>query len=170
MEENNNIKEVSGETEIAYDKVRKIHKQVFTEMMAYKDSLSYLNNEEAYNNIKKVVDYFKEKVLYHFDWEEQKVFPIALAIGDLNYKQIVRELQMQHILIISKFDIIADIIFRYGFSFTDEKIKNEFIRVSKEMIGLILQHAQKEDADLFPFLENKGIKLDLRNGGRDMSR
>ncbi|MBU1124564.1 MAG: hemerythrin domain-containing protein [Candidatus Omnitrophica bacterium] len=146
----------------AFDKVREEHKEVSEQMWMLKKSLQYLNDEEAYSNIRKVIDFFKDSVLKHFEWEEHEVFPIALAIGDLEIKQVVRELQQQHIFIISRFDIIADIIMKYGFSLNNE-MKNKFIETSKEMLGAVLQHAQKEDKELFPFLEDKNVDLNFDN-------
>ncbi len=97
------------------------------------------------------MDYFKSTILKHFEWEEHDVFPIALAIGELEIKQVVRELQQQHIFITSKFDILADIIIKHGFVFNDEKIRNKFIDTSKEMLGMVLQHSHKEDEKLYSF-------------------
>jgi hemerythrin-like domain-containing protein len=152
-------KKAGKENVTVLDKAKKEHKQISEEMELLKISLPYLNKEESYNNVRKVINFFKEHGLSHFEYEEREIFPIALAIGDLEIKQIVRELQQQHIIIISKFDIIIDIISKHGFSFHDERTKNKFIEVSKEMLGLILQHAHKEDTELFPYLEDRGIDI-----------
>ena len=145
------------------DKVKEVHKQVSEQMWLLEKSLQYLNSEEAYNNVRKVTDFFKSTVLKHFEWEEHEVFPIALAVGDLEIKQVVRELQQQHIFIISRFDIIADIIVKYGFSFYDDKVKSKFIQTAREMLELVLQHAHKEDIELFPFLEDKKVNIDFKS-------
>ena len=154
-------KKNNKERETVLDKVKKDHKRISEEMELLKVSLPYLNGEEAYNNVRKVINFFKEKGLSHFEYEEREIFPVVLAIGDLEIKQMIRELQQEHILIISKFDIMSDIIFKHGFSFHDEKTKNKFIEISREMLGLILQHARKEDTELLPYLEDKGINIKI---------
>jgi len=146
-----------------FDKVKEAHKQITEQMWLLESALPYLNKEESYNNARKVTDYFKNTILRHFEWEEREVFPVALAVGDLDIKLIVRELQQQHIFIISRFDIIADIILKYGFSFNDEKVKSKFIQSGKEMLESVLQHAHKEDEELFPFLEDKNVNIDFKS-------
>ncbi len=121
-----------------------------------------LYDGDAQDNIKEVVKFIKETLFPHFEWEERKVFPIALVIGDLGVKQVVRELQQQHIMAMSKFDIMTDLLLKYGFSFSDEKIKERFIDTAKEMIEVVLENARKEDEALFPFLLDKQVELDFK--------
>lgn len=90
---------------------------------------------------------------------------LRLAIGDIDIKQVVRELQQQHIFIISKFDILSDIIVKHGFAFNDEKIKSKFIDTSREMLKAVLQHSDKEDEELYPFLQNKNVDIDFQRPG-----
>jgi GTP-binding protein EngB required for normal cell division len=85
-----------------------------------------------------------------------------LVIGELEIKQVVRELQQEHILILSKLDKLKDIIFKYGFSFYDEKVEGEFMGLAKEAIELLLKNARKEDEELFPYLEEKGMNIKKR--------
>lgn len=148
----------SGARETAYDQVRNTHKRILEEMLMLKSLLPYLNDERSYDNLRKVMDFFKEKVLSHFDWEEAEVFPVALAVGDLEFKKIVRELQQEHIAIIGKFDVLTDIILKHGFSF-DEEVKGSFIGVSREMIEMMFKHSRKEDAEFYPYLEQKDVRI-----------
>ena len=110
----------------------------------------------------------KDTVLKHFEWEERQVFPIALVIGELEIKSVVRELQQQHIRAIAKFDVMTDFVLKHGFSFPDDAMKEEFIEATKEMIELVLQNAQLEDEKLYPFLEKKqvALELDFENGNQ----
>jgi|GEM_PF-1440039 len=158
-----NIDNGNGVKDNAFDKVKDTHKRITEQMWLLQNTLPYLNNEESYSNIRKVTDFFKNTILRHFEWEEHDVFPIALAIGEIDIKQAVRDLQQQHILIIGKFDILADIVVKHGFAFTDEKIKSKFIETSKEMVNAVLQHGHKEDEELYPFLRDKNINLNFNN-------
>jgi hemerythrin-like domain-containing protein len=145
------------------DNVKKKHAQFLEEIELFKVSLPYLDNEEAYNNVRKVINFFSENMVSHFNYEERKIFSIALVIGELEIKQIVRDLQQEHIFILSKFDKLKDIIFKHGFSFHDQELKKEFIGLSKEIIGLFLQHARKEDNKLYSYLENKGMNIKFKD-------
>jgi iron-sulfur cluster repair protein YtfE (RIC family) len=144
------------------EKIESAHKKIMEEMWVLKKTVPYLYDGEAQDNIKEVVNFIKETLFPHFEWEEHKVFPIALVIGDLGIKQVVRELQQQHIMAVGKFDIMADLILKYGFSFPDENIKGRFIDTVKEMIEVVLENARKEDEVLFPFLLDKQVELDFK--------
>jgi len=146
-----------------FDKVKEVHKKISEQMWLLDNVLPYLNKPESYDNVRKTIEFFKNVIFKHFEWEEHDVFPVALAIGELDIKQVVRDLQQQHIFIISKFDILSDIIVKYGFSFNDEKIKDRFIVTSKEMLNAALQHSHKEDEDLYPFLQDKNVNLDFKS-------
>lgn len=148
--------------ESAYSKVKETHKKISEEMWLLNNILPRLNNEEAYNNVRKAINFIKDVLLKHFEWEEHDVFPIALAIGELEIKQVVRELQQHHIIAISKFDIMSDLIIKHGFSFQNDEVKNRFIDAAKEMLEVTLQNARKEDEELFPFLIQKEVKLDFK--------
>ena len=142
-------------------KVRKTHTQISELTELLRVSLPYLNSEKQCQDVKKVINFLQDNIAPHFDYEENRIFGIVLIIGDLEIKQTVRTLQQEHIFILSKFDKIKEIVFKHGFSFHDQKVKDEFIALSKEIITLLLQHARKEDEELLPYLEEKGIKMDI---------
>ena len=145
----------------AYDDIKDLHKKICEEMWLLQKTVPYLLDDDgkAYKSAKEAMSFIKDTIFKHFEWEERQVFPIALTIGELQIKQFVRDLQQQHIGIVAKFDVMADLVLRHGFSFPDEAIKDKFIDATKEMIELVLKHAQLEDEKLYPFLENKQVKL-----------
>lgn len=128
-------------------------------MMVLEAALPYLQSEENFRKIEEVVDFFKDKVLAHFKWEEQYVFPVAAVLGDPELKELVQGLQGEHNGMMKSFDAIVDIVVRHGFHFTDEQIKQRFVGTSKTLIQAMLAHADKEDAKLYPFIKEKGIQL-----------
>ncbi len=142
-------------------KLKEQHSQISEGIELFRVSLSYMGGKKAYNNIKKVTDFFDQNVAAHFTYEEQDLFKIILATGDSEIKHLVRELQQEHIVIFAKYNEITDIALKHGFSFQDEKVKDDFVALSKKIIGLILDHAQKEDEKLIPWLESKGINIKL---------
>ncbi len=165
-----NDKKGEQEKGSAYGYVKDIHKKVREEMWLLEKMLPYLSggDTETYKNATEVMEFMKNTIFTHFSWEEHQVFPIALAIGELPIKQVVRELQQQHIAAIAKFDAMSDVVIKHGFSFPDETIKDKFINATKEMIELVLKNAQLEDEKLYPFLEDKRVMLDFKSGTIDL--
>ncbi|UCC94890.1 MAG: hemerythrin domain-containing protein [Candidatus Omnitrophota bacterium] len=144
------------------DRAKQDHSHIFEEMELLRVALPYLDSsEEASNNVRKTVDFFERNIVPHFIYEEENLFAVALTIGELNIKLITRELQQEHISILSKLDQLKDIIFKYGFILRDERVKDEFVGLSREIIGLFLQHARNEDEKFYPCLSQMSVKTDV---------
>ena len=142
-------------------KLKEQHSQISEEIELFRVSLPYMGGKEAYNSIKKIIDFFDHNIDAHFTYEEQNLFNIILATGEPEIKQLVRELQREHIVILAKYNELKDIALKHGFSFQDENVRDDFVALSKKIIGFILHHAQKEDEKLIPWLEGKGINIKL---------
>jgi len=145
----------------ALDKVREKHSQFSEEIEWLKCILPCLYDKDACSNIRKATNFFKDNIVSHFD-DETPLFKVALVVGDTKIKEIVRDLQHEHISMLSIWDKINDIILKHGFSFSDEKIKEEFASLTNRMLELFIPHARKEDEELFPYLEDKGMNIDLK--------
>jgi len=150
------------EIKLRLDKVKEDHTKIFEEIELLKIALPLLDIEKKNNYVRKIINFFEKSIIPHFEYEENNLFSMALVIGELEIKQVVRELQQEHILILSKLDKLKDIIFKYGFSFYDEKVEGEFMGLAKEAIELLLKNARKEDEELFPYLEEKGMNIKKR--------
>ena len=150
------------EIKLRLDKIKEDHTKIFEEIELLKIALPLLDIEKKNNYVRKIINFFEKSIIQHFEYEENNLFSIALVIGELEIKQVVRELQQEHILILSKLDKLKDIIFKYGFSFYDEKVEGEFMGLAKEAIELLLKNARKEDEELFPYLEEKGMNIKKR--------
>ncbi len=142
-------------------KLKEQHSQISEGIELFRVSLSYMGGKKEYNNIKKVIDFFDLNIDAHFTYEEQDLFNVILATGEPEIKQLVGELQHEHIVILAKYNELKDSALKHGFSFQDENVKDDFVALSKKIIGLILNHAQKEDEKLIPWLESKGINIKL---------
>lgn len=154
----NNEKNV-GIDKSRLDNIKKMHIQFPEEIDILKKSLPYLYEDESFNDVKKVIKFFEEDITMHFKAEEDYLFPVALVIGDLKIKKIVRDLQKEHIDVFSEMDKIKDIVIKPGFSFKDKEVRDEFVRISKNALEKIIIHARKEDNELFPYLESKVVDL-----------
>lgn len=142
-----------------YESVKQDHAKQSEQMMLLKSSMPYLNDKKNLENVERVVDFLKDKVITHFQWEEREVFPTALALGDLEFKKIIRQLQIEHIRMIGGFDVLVDIVLHHGFHFEDENLKKQFVSASSDIIETMLHHAQTEDDHLYSFLRNQGVSL-----------
>ena len=143
----------------AYERVKQDHAAQTEQMMVLKASLPYLSDQKNLENVKEVVDFFKRRVMTHFQWEEKEVFPVALALGDLEFKKMVRQLQTEHIRMTGSFDVLADMIVRHGFHFQEEDLKKQFVSAASDIIEMMLPHVRVEDARLYPFLRAQGVPL-----------
>jgi hemerythrin-like domain-containing protein len=142
-----------------YERVKQDHAKHSEQMILLKNSLPYLNNKKNLENIEQVVDFFKQKMMTHFQWEEREVFPTALALGDLEFKKMIRQLQIEHIRMIGGFDVLVDIVLHHGFHFEDENLKKQFVTTASDIIETVLHHAQVEDTRLYSFLRTQGVSL-----------
>jgi hemerythrin-like domain-containing protein len=145
----------------AYERVKKEHAEKTEQVMVLKSLLPYLSDPQKLENVKEVVDFLKRRVIPHFQWEEKEVFPVALALGDLELKQLVRQLQAEHIRMIGSFDVLADMIVHHGFHFQEEALKKQFAATANDIIEMMLPHVRVEDARLYAFLRDQGVSLTL---------
>jgi hemerythrin-like domain-containing protein len=143
----------------AYERVKKEHAEKAEQMMVLKSVLPYLNDPKNLEKIEQVVDFFKKRVIPHFQWEERDVFPVALAMGDLEFKKMVRQLQVEHILMIGNFEVMTDIIVHHGLHFQEEELKKKFVCAASGIIETMIPHARTEDARLYAFLRKQGVAL-----------
>ena len=77
----------SNDKKDSFHIVIEAHQRQREQMMVLEAALPYLQSEEELGKIEKVVDFFKEKVLAHFKWEEGYVFPVAVSLGDSAFNQ-----------------------------------------------------------------------------------
>lgn len=153
--------EKRGIDKSALDKVREKHSQFSEEIELLKSILPCLHDKDACTNIRKATNFFKDNIVPHFD-DEEPLFKVALIIGDMKIKEIVRNLQHEHISMLSIWDKINGLVLKHGYSFSDEKTKEEFAILVNRMLEFIILHARKEDEELFPYLEDKGANIDLK--------
>jgi iron-sulfur cluster repair protein YtfE (RIC family) len=136
------------------------HAQFLEEGEFIKAALPYIYTDDAANNVKKTLSFVEKKII-HLDEEEEKLFRVLLAGDNLKVKQFIRELQHEHVRILSIYDEIKDIVLGNGFSLKDKKTRDRFVGLVKEMVEFFLNHARKEDEYLFPLFVGRNIKLDL---------
>jgi small nuclear ribonucleoprotein (snRNP)-like protein len=77
----------------------------------------------------------------------------------LELRQVVRNLQQQHVVILGKFDDIANLILDDAVSLPDKAIKDRLVKETNEVFEMLLEHARLEDEKLYPYLEGRQVAV-----------
>ena len=134
------------------------HKEVGERMSFFKQSISVIDAEKTPNYVRDLSKFFQEYILAHFEFEESQIFPTVLTIGALEEKHLIRILQQEHISILDKFDKFRDAILHSGFHL-DVNQMDELVSLAREIIEMQVNHAHKEDEELYPILKKLGFNL-----------
>jgi len=148
-------------TPAVMDQVKKKHDEFSEELALLQKALPYIYEDKSFDDARKVMEFLEENIAEHFQIEEHQLFSVALVIGDLMIKKLVRELQKEHIDMLGEMDMIKEIILKLGFDIKRKEVRDEFVRISKNILDMIILHARKEDEQLFPFLSARGVNTDL---------
>lgn len=139
-------------------KEAKEHGEIFEEMTLFKKSLATLSCKQAPNCLKKIKAFFATYIGGHFRFEEKKIFPQLFKICNSKEKNLIRQLQLEHIKILDKLDKMNNLLQKNKRSLGKNQV-DKLLEVSKKVIALTLLHARKEDTRLFPVLKKYRIYL-----------
>ena len=103
------------------------------------------------NYLKRLRKFSEEYIINHFRFEEEEVFPLILKHGNEKEKRMVQMLQSEHVKILKKLAQFMKKVASYGAHPIEREIE-EIMRSSREVLEMVLIHARKEDAYLFPNL------------------
>lgn len=138
------------------DKITKealMHGKVFEALEVFQKTSSIFSigvERSDIEDFKKFINEYRE----HLIFEENELFPIILAKGAKNEKELIQKLQEEHgqtLGMINQFDKL--------FAQQLEKVTHELVELIKEIIETMQKHGHKEDEKLFPVL--KKYKSDL---------
>jgi len=134
------------------------HEEVSEFLDNLREIMDFLHDKEAWDRITPVEDFFKRKVIDHFEFEEKNIFPVCLLnLASPELVKLILELQKDHGVILTKTEdflrrATANIRSPNEETTADLKLKG------KEILDILLVHASKEDDDLIPIIEkNKKI-------------
>ena len=134
------------------------HEKVSEYLDNLKEILSFIHDEEAWGKIKPIENFFKRKIVDHFKFEENKIFPTCLLnLATPESVKLILELQREHGVILTK---LADFlrITSKNIGPPDKETIAELNLKGREIIDILLIHASKEDDKLIPIVEkNKHI-------------
>jgi len=134
-------------------KIAQEHEEYTKIMSLIKKSLKTISNDEGLSLFEELKQFIDEYLVVHFEFEENEFFTTILMIGSAEEKQVIRELQQEHVRILDKVAQFNDLFFSDGYRSKDLLKIMETHRCSQEVISSVIQHARKEDKELIPVLK-----------------
>ena len=146
-------KEISMEQMDPLARIIKYHKAVSEYLETFEKILDFLHDEEAWRKITPIEDFFKQNVIEHFKYEEEKVFTVCLLkVATPELVSLILELQKEHGLMLKNVEEFRRIISENGIPPSKEASVRLNI-LGREIIEIFLAHALREDDELLPVLE-----------------
>lgn len=139
-------------TDIQMDKLTKAyldHGMISEEMTFFNKFVEGIDADAVDDYLEKLRKFSEEYIVQHFRFEEKEVFPLILKYGNEKEKKMIRVLQNDHISILNTLDAFMKKVASYGAHPTEKEIE-EIMHSSRELLEMVLLHARKEDAHLFP--------------------
>jgi iron-sulfur cluster repair protein YtfE (RIC family) len=136
----------------------KDHEKVSEFLEDMRKVMSFLHDKEAWSKVKPIEDFFQERIVDHFEFEEKIVFPAILSkAATPETIKLILELQKEHGIILTKLEEFQRIASKSVIP-PDEETSAELNFVARKIIDILLMHASKEDDNMLPILEkNKQI-------------
>ncbi|XCN73994.1 MAG: hemerythrin domain-containing protein [Candidatus Electrothrix aestuarii] len=141
-------------TDIKMDKLTKAyldHGMISEEMTFFEKFVEGIDADEVEDYLVRIRKFSDEYIVNHFRFEEEEIFPLILKYGNEKEKKMVQMLKNDHVKILQKLDDFLKKVTSYGTHPSEEEIE-EIMHSSRELLEMVLLHARKEDAHLFPNL------------------
>ncbi|MCW5202058.1 hemerythrin domain-containing protein [Desulfobulbus sp. US2] len=139
---------------IKMDKLTKAyldHGMISEEMTFFKKFVEGIDADEVENYLTRLRKFSEEYIINHFRFEEEEIFPLILKYGNDKEKKMIQMLQDDHVKILKELAQFMRKVASYGAHPTEEEVE-EIMLSSRAVLEMVLLHARKEDAHLFPNL------------------
>lgn len=100
----------------------------------------------------KVVNFFNREVRKHFEIEEKVLFPVMKKLCPKESCGRIDEIQAEHIPILAQISKLEKIASEHASS-PDKKTRERLAETAGNIMELIILHAHREDAELFPLIK-----------------
>lgn len=134
------------------------HGKISEAFAFYEKSLPAFSGGGEGNYLEDFRKFLDEYLVKHFEFEETEIYPVILANGVKEEKALIQQLQEQHSRIMSMIEQFKKLISQYGLNPVGDQV-NAFIGLNKEIIATMLEHACKEDKELFPIVKKYEINF-----------
>ena len=141
-------------TDVKMDKLTKAyldHGMISEEMTFFEKFVEGIDADEVEDYLVRIRKFSDEYIVNHFRFEEEEVFPLILKYGNEKEQKMVQMLKNDHVKILQKLDEFMKKVTAYGAHPSEAEIE-EIMHSSRELLEMVLLHARKEDAHLFPNL------------------
>jgi hemerythrin-like domain-containing protein len=134
-------------------RVIECHENVSEFVENYHKILSFSYENEGWDNIKRIENFFNQNIIHHFEFEEKKIFPvILLKTATPEYVGLILELQREHGIILKEVDLFKERISKNP-DLLNKETSREIYDIVKKIKENIQRHAAKEDEKILPFLK-----------------
>jgi len=134
-------------------RIIKDHEDVSEYLERLEEILGLLQEQEAWNRVKPIEDFFQRNLIDHFEFEERMVFPVLLsAHATPETIKLILELQKEHGIILKELEEFRRIVSE-NVSPLDKETNVRQNLVGREIMESLLAHASKEDDELLPILK-----------------
>ena len=133
------------------------HQKVSEFLTFYREALK----AASYGNPSGQVDRLKDlmtPIRPHFEFEEREIFPAIIKKGSDEHKKLVEALKVEHVDILGKLDKFDSSVRSIGEN-PDYSEVHTVLESGKGLVGIIQEHALKEDNELFPHLKDYEVYL-----------
>ena len=141
-------------TKVKMDKLTKAyldHGMISEEMTFFKKFVEGIDADKVEDYLKRLRKFSDEYIVEHFRFEEVEIFPLILRYGNEKEKELALMLQDDHEKILNNLAHFMDKVASYGAHPTEKELE-EIMLSSRRLLEMVLIHARKEDAHLFPNL------------------
>ena len=134
-------------------KIVQEHEEYIKLMSLINKSLKAIADDEGATLLEGLKEFSDEYLVGHFEFEENEYFPTLLKIGTPEEKHLIRELQMEHNLILGWISQFNDLYSSDGPHSKDPVKISEMYNYTRKIAGRVIQHARREDSELIPVLK-----------------
>ena len=129
------------------------HKKISESSPAYRKLAPGIDFPAVVEYIKDLDEMFREIVLPHFDYEDDKLFQEILPLGGPDLILLVEKFKKEHKEIKEKLERVIEISARlWADPAAPQKDKDDLASLCNELIQDLIDHAREEDEKIFPLL------------------
>ncbi|OGS44911.1 MAG: hypothetical protein A2539_04345 [Elusimicrobia bacterium RIFOXYD2_FULL_34_15] len=107
------------------------------------------SDTSIWDNVHKMSGFFDKEVKEHFHLEEEVLFPIIRRKLPSDKQKILTEIEAEHKPILKKLDEFKEMSAKHK-KLSSRISRENFIKISMDIIESMITHANKEDEKLFP--------------------
>ena len=135
--------------------VSQVHYKIYELPNMYQKILQSVNFYNVLEYTKSLNQLFKDTIVPHFEFEENEIFPVAFVRDELRLARVAAELIQEHGKIMEKLAKLNEANAALaGKPDVQQREKDKLTAFCTEITQELTNHAQREDAEFYPFLKD----------------